>query len=232
MNPFLEIALRTIGSFLILLVLTRLIGKQQLGELNASDFINAIVIGSIGASMATDHKENVSYYIVGIVIFGGLTFFTNYTALKYRPFRKLVEGQPLIVIHNGKVLEKNMSQERYSMDNLVMQLREKNVFDIADVEFAVLESNGELSVLLKSNKQPLTASDLNVPTQYKGFPSKLIIDGNVIQQGLKQNNLTEQWLMDELKKHGIGKIDEVNYASLDAAGNLYIDKRRDELNKL
>ena len=181
--------------------------------------------------MATDHKENVSYYIIGIIIFGALTYFTNYMALKYRSFRKLMEGQPLIVIHNGKVLEKNMSQERYSMDNLIMQLREKNVFDIADVEFAVLEPNGQLSVLLKSNKQPLTCSDLNVSTQYKGIPSGLIIDGNVILQNLKQNNLSEQWLMDELKKHGIGKIDEVNYASLDASGNLYVDKRRDELNK-
>lgn len=229
MNPLLEIALRSIGTFFVLLLITRVIGKEQLGRLNVSDFVNAIVIGSIGASMASDHKENVSFYLVAIIIFGTLTFLANYAALKYRPFRKLVEGQPLIIIHKGKVLEKNMSKERYSMDNLIMQLREKNVFEIEDVEFAVLEPNGQLSVLLKSNKQPLNASDLNVSTQYKGMSSEIIIDGKVILKNLKQNNLSEQWLMDELNKYGIRKIDEVNYASLDYFGNLYIDKYQDEI---
>ena len=229
MNPILEITLRAVGAYLIMLFTTRLIGKEQLGQLTVSDFVNAIAIGSIAAAMATDHKENVIYYIIGMIIFGGLTYFTNYTGLKSRAARKLLEGEPRVVIHNGKVLEKNMSHERYSMDNLTMQLREKNVFNIADVEFAILEPNGQLSVLLKSNKQPLTASDLNIATEYKGVPSEIIVDGKLIQQNLEQNSLSLQWLMDQLKRQGVNRIEDVSYANLDTSGNLYVDKYRDEL---
>ncbi|ABO50655.1 protein of unknown function DUF421 [Desulforamulus reducens MI-1] len=229
MSPIWEIALRSIGAFFALLVITRIVGKEQLGQLTVSDFANAIAIGSIAASMATDHKENVNYYIIGIIIFGSLTYLTNLISLKYRPARKMLEGEPTVMIHNGKVLEKNMSKERYSMDNLTMQLREKNIFNIADVEFAVLEPNGRLSVLLKSNKQPLTASDLKISTNYIGIPSELIVDGKLIKQNLTQNNLSEQWLMDQLKKQGIHNVNEVTYASLDTSGNLFVDKKQDDL---
>ncbi|PHJ39710.1 hypothetical protein P378_01720 [Desulforamulus profundi] len=125
MNPYLEIALRAVAAFLGVILVTRVVGKQQLGELTVSDFVNAIAIGSIAAAMATDHKENVIYYIIGITIFGGLTYLTNFAGLKSRAARKLLEGEPTVVIHNGKILEKNMSKERYNMDNLTMQLREK-----------------------------------------------------------------------------------------------------------
>lgn len=229
MNPFLEITLRSIGAYLFMLFVTRLIGKEQLGQLTVSDFVNAIAIGSIAGAMATDHKENVIYYFIGMIVFGGLTYLTNYTGLKSRAARKLLEGNPEVVIHNGKVLEKNMSKERYNMDNLTMQLREKNVYNIADVEFAILEPNGQLSVLLKSNKQPLTASDLNISTKYKGVASELIVDGKLIQQNLEQNSLSLQWLMDQLKKQGINRLEEVSYASLDSSGNLYVDRYRDDL---
>ena len=229
MNPYFEITLRAVGAYISMLVITRLVGKEQLKELTPGDFVNAIAIGSIAAEMASDHKENVIYYIIAITIFGALTYFTNLLALKYRPARKLLEGQPVIVVHNGKLLEKNMAKERYSIDNLSMQLREKNVFNIADVEFAVLEPNGLLSVLLKSDKQPLTPSDLNISTQYKGISSELIIDGKVIQQNLAQNNLSEQWLMEQLKQQDIDSVNKVNFASLDTSGRLYIDKKQDDL---
>lgn len=127
MTPHLEITLRAVGAFLGVLLLTRLIGKEQLGQLTVGDFVNAIAIGSIAAAMATDHKENVSYYIIGIAVFAGLTILTNYVSLKSRTARKILEGEPVVVIHNGKILEKNMSKQRYSIDSLNMQLREKNV---------------------------------------------------------------------------------------------------------
>lgn len=227
-SPYLEIALRAVGAYIGMLVITRLLGKEQIKELSPGDFVNAIAIGSIAAEMASDHKENVLYYIIAITIFGGLTYFTNLMSFKYRTARKLLEGEPTVIIHNGKILEKNMAKERYSIDNLTMQLREKDVFNIADVEFAILEPNGLLSVLLKSNKLSLTPSDLNISTQYKGISSELIIDGKVVAQNLAQNNLSEQWLMEQLKQQGIN-LNQVNFASLDTSGQLYIDKIQDNL---
>jgi uncharacterized membrane protein YcaP (DUF421 family) len=228
-NPFLEILIRGIGVFIITLLVTRLVGKTQVGQLTVSDFINAIVIGSIGAAAVTDLKENGWYYVFGLLLFGLLTVGAEYLAMKYRPARKLLEGEPTVIIHNGKILEDNMRKLIYHMDDLTMQLRDKGVFNIADVEFAVLEPNGKLSVLLKSQKQPLTPQDLQLPTRYQGIPSEMIIDGVVIQQNLKQNNLTEEWLYQELEKQGIKSIQEVMYASLDTEGKLYVDKRQDTM---
>lgn len=229
MSPHVEIAIRAVGAFILVLLLTRLVGKEQMGQLSVSDFVNAIVIGSIAANMATDHKENVIYYIIGIVVIGGLTYLINYIALKSRSARKILEGEPTVVIHNGKMLEKNMGKMRYSVDHVTMQLREKNVFNIADVEFAVVEPNGELSVLLKSQKQPLTPQDMQIATSYQGIPSELVVDGEIIYQNLHQNRLSKAWLMAELKKQGINDVKDVMYASLDNAGNLYIDKHQDNL---
>ncbi|MEW5897950.1 MAG: DUF421 domain-containing protein [Bacillota bacterium] len=229
MNPFLEILLRGLGAFIMVLIITRIVGKTQVGQLTVSDFINAIVIGSIAAAMVTDIKENAWYYTFGLALFGLLTVGAEYLAMKSRPARKLIEGEPTIVIHNGKILEDNMKKLIYHMDDLMMQLREKNVFNIADVEYAIAEPNGALSVLLKSQKRPLTPQDLQVPTKYEGVPSELVVDGVVIQQNLKQNNLTEEWLYRELEKQGIKSVKEVAYASLDIDGNLYVDKRQDAL---
>jgi len=229
MNPYLEILARGVGAFVGVLVITRAVGKSQVGQLTVADFINAIVLGSIAAAMVTDLKENVGYYIFGLLLFGLLTLLAEYTALKYRPARKLLEGEPTIVIHNGKILEENMKKLLYNMDDLMMQLRLKNAFNIGDVEYAIAEPNGDLSVLLKSHKQPLTPGDMQIPTKYQGVPSELIVDGVVIQQNLKQNNLTEDWLFGELEKQGVKSLQDVMYASLDSDGNLYVDKRQDTM---
>jgi uncharacterized membrane protein YcaP (DUF421 family) len=229
MNPYLEILIRAVGAFVAVLVITRVVGKSQVGQLTVADFVNAIVLGSIAASLVTDLKENGWYYAFGLVLFGLLTLICEYGSLKSRPLRKLLEGEPTVIIHNGKILEHNMKKLTYNLDNLMMQLREKNVFSIADVEFAVAEPNGKLSVLLKSHKQPLTPEHMQIPTRYQGIPSELIVDGVVIQQNLKQNNLTEDWLYRELEKQGVKSVKDVVYASLDSEGNLYVDKKEDTM---
>lgn len=227
MNPYLEIVARAFGAFALILVVVRLVGKSQVGKLTVSDFVNAIVIGSIGASMVVELQERVSYYALGLVIFGALTWVSEFIALKNRPARKLLEGDPTVVVHNGKILEKNMTGLNYHVDDLNMQLREKEVFNIADVEFAVAEPNGELSILLKSQKLPLTPQDMGVPTSYQGIPSELVVDGEIVKQNLQQNNLDEAWLMRELAQKGAHDVKKVTLASLDSQGNLYVDTIED-----
>lgn len=227
MNPYLEIVARAFGAFALILVVVRLVGKSQVGKLTVSDFVNAIVIGSIGAAMVVELQESVSYYALGLVTFGALTWVSEFIAMKNRPARKLLEGDPTVVVHNGKILEKNMTGLNYHVDDLTMQLREKEVFNIADVEFAVAEPNGELSVLLKSQKLPLTPHDMGVPTSYQGIPSELVVDGEIIKQNLQQNNLDEAWLMRELAKKGAHDVQKVTLASLDSQGNLYVDTIED-----
>lgn len=229
MNPYTEILLRAVAAFVGVLLITRLVGKSQVGQLTISDYVNGIVIGSIAATLVTDLGSNPAFFAAGLFAFAALTIGVQQLSLKNRTLRKIFSDEPTVVVHNGKILEKNMARMRYNVDDLLMQLREKGAFNIADVEFAVAEPNGSLSVLLKSDRQPVTPRDLGLSTSYQGLPAELVVDGQVIKQNLVQNNLSEEWLYRELEKQGITSLQEVVLASLDTSGNLYVDRRRDTL---
>jgi uncharacterized membrane protein YcaP (DUF421 family) len=225
-----EVFFQTLLAFGAVVIYARLLGKQQVGQLTIFEYVNGITLGSIAGVLATDIGfERSIFHFSGLTIFATLTFLMGFISLKSRPLRKLISGEPVVVIHNGKILENNMKKMRYNMDELSMQLREQNCFNITDVEFAILETDGNLSVLPKSQKRPLTPADLNIPTEYEGLASELVVDGQIIFQNLKQNNLDGKWLLQELQKQGVTNVGEVAYASLDTAGQLYVDFKKDNL---
>lgn len=158
-----------------------------------------------------------------------LTVLFAFLSLKSLGFRKLVEGEPVIVIQNGKILEKNLLKLRYHSDDLEMQLREKGVFNFNEVEFAVLEPHGKLSVLKKTQHLPVTPQDLNLATKYKGMATEIIKDGDILEQNLVQNHLSREWLIQELKKRNINDPSQISYAALNTDGSLYIDVKNDNL---
>ncbi len=229
MNPYLEILFKSLGAFVAVIFITRLVGKSQVGGLTITDWVNGIVVGSIAASLVTSVGEPAGYYAMGLLLFTTFTILSQWVGMKFRPAHKMLSDEPTVVVHNGKILEGCMRKMRYTIDDLTSQLRQKGAFNIADVEFAIAEPDGQLSVLLKSQVAPVTPQDLNIPTKYQGVPSELVVDGVIIEQNLKQNHLDEDWLLGELQKQGIESLQEVFYASLDSDGNLYIDKKRDDL---
>lgn len=229
MPEIFEVLIRTFGAFFFILVLTRLLNKEQVGQLTFYEYVTGITIGSMAATVAIDTEVRFWPDVLGLTLWVVLTWLMGYAALVSRPARKLLEGEPTVLVHNGKILEKNMGKLRYNLDDLLIQLRNKQAFNIADVEFAILEPNGELSVLLKSQKRPATPEDLQLPTQYEGVPTELIEDGELIYQNLQQVHLNQDWLVRELRKQGVYDLDQVVYASLDAAGKLYFDLKKDQL---
>ncbi|MGI6551895.1 MAG: DUF421 domain-containing protein [Bacillota bacterium] len=225
-----EVFLQTILAFAAIFLYARILGKQQVGQLTVFEYINGITFGSIAAALAVEiGPQETWYHFLGLTVFFLLTYFLGHVALVSRPARKLIAGEPTIVIHNGKILEDKMKKMQYNVDELTMQLREKGYFDLSQVEFAILETNGALSVLPKSQYRPLTPRDLGLKTRYEGMMSEIIVDGQVIYQNLVQNNLDEKWLMEELMKQGIQDLDQVSYAGLGSDGNLYVDKVQDQL---
>lgn len=229
MSPFIETLYRTVVAFLGILVYARILGKQQMSQMTFYDYVTGITFGSIAAAITVEPNEKLWPLIWALTIFALLDYLSGVITEKSRPLRKLIEGEPTILVHNGKIMEHNMAKTRYNMENLTMQLREKDVFDISDVEFAIAETDGVLTVLKKSQKRPATPQDLGIPTSYEGLPSELIVDGKIIYQNLKQNNLDEEWLITQLKAKGFNNPDDIAYASLDVQGNLYVDERRDKL---
>lgn len=227
METYLFGVLKALIAFVVILIMARWLNKEQLSQLTFYDWIVGITIGSMAANLTNEPEGRILEHVVILVVFSAAAYLTGMMTVKSRPLRKLIEGEPTVVIHNGRILEHNMAKLHYNVDNLLNQLREKNVFNIEDVEFALLEGNGGLSVLLKSQKRPLTPSDLGIPTSYEGLSSEIIVDGQVIYQNLKQNNLDEQWLIAELRKRGYNSPRDIVLATLSSDGELYIDNKKD-----
>jgi len=212
--------------FILLITLTRLIGKKLLSQMTFFDFVTGITIGTIAGAFVTTEVRGF-YVLISPVIFTILVILTGILSLTSVRARKLLEGEPLVLIENGKILEKNLRKIRYNVDDLLMQLRVKGVFDLGEVEFAVLESHGQLSVLKKTQNLPVTPKDLNLSTNYKGLSSEIIRDGKIVKENLKQNSLSIDWLRSELSSRNINEVDEVFLATLGTDGSLYGDLRDD-----
>lgn len=221
-----QIFLRAGVAFFTLLILTRILGKQQVSQLTFFDYIIGITVGSIAADIIDSNRSLVSE-LIGLTSWMGFAFLLQVVTLKSRKLGKVIDGDPIVVIRNGKILEQNMAKMRYKTKELLEQLRLKGAFNVADVEFAILETNGDLSVLKKSQHLPVTPDDLNIPTNYSGLSTSLILEGQVIRENLEKCGLTLDWLLNELRAQGISEIKEVLFAALDTSGKLYIDKYND-----
>lgn len=219
------VIIRSIISFFFLLLLVKLIGKQQVSQLTYFDYVVGITIGSIASTLSVQVNENTWATITGMIVWALLAIILAFIGLKSTLFRKVVEGVPEIIIQNGKIDNNILSRNQLSIEDLMSMLRTKDVFNINDVEFAVLEQNGKLSVLLKSQKQPLTPQDMNIPTQYVGLPTNLIMDGCVNMEALRSVNLSKACLDHHLKKEKIMNVEDIFLAQLDTQGNLFIDMK-------
>lgn len=217
-----EIIMRNIAAVTCLFIFARLMGKKQISQLSFFDYVVGISIGSIAAAFSVDKRITYSEGIISLIIWAMLSIFIAYLSLKNLKARKLLEGELTILIENGRIIEENLRKERFNINDLVEELRMKGVFNISDVEFALLETSGRVSIKLKSQKLPVTPSDIGIPTNYQGLSTNLIIDGEIIKNNLMYVKLDETWLTNELGKRGINSAKEVLLASLDTEGNLYV----------
>lgn len=232
LNEALVVVVRGVIGFFTLLIFTRLLGKEQVSQLSFFDYIVGITIGSIAASLTVDLNSRAWPHWIGLLVWTIASLSMQWISLKWRYISKFIEGEPIVVIMNGKIMERAMRKIRYRLSDLLMQLRSQGVFDVSEIEFAVLETDGKISVLRKSQFQPVTPRDLSINTNYLGISSELIYDGVVVEENLKQVNLSREWLDSQLKKNGINDPSEVFFASLDTQGNLYLDKYQDYLEKI
>lgn len=228
MPELMLILIRSILAFIVLLFLTRIMGKKQISQLTFFDYCVGITIGSIAATMSVDQNVKVTNGLMALIIWGGFPLILAYISLKSISFTKMVDGKATIMIQNGKVLEKNMKKNLFTIDELMLSLRDKGVFNISDVEMAVLETNGRLSVMLKTDKQPATPQSLGLsPPQMHG-PTILIMDGKLLERGLKERNLSKKWLLAQIQKQGVSNFNEVFLAQVDSQGNVYVDLYENE----
>lgn len=225
---WLFIVFRAVGSLAILFVLTRILGKKQISQLTFFEYVMGITLGEVAGFMSTDIEGNYLYGVIAIFIWFFIPYVGEKLTLKSKTLRQWFEGKGTVVIKEGKILEDNLKKERYTADELMEQLRTKNVFRAADVEFAVLEASGDLSVLLKKENQPLTPAHLGIKTAPEQEPQTVIIDANILDEPLATIGLNREWLNTELAKLGI-PIENVFLGQVDSYGQLFVDLYDDQL---
>ncbi|WP_245251137.1 DUF421 domain-containing protein [Paenibacillus turicensis] len=145
--------IRSISAFILLLVIARMLGKQTLSNMNFHDFVTAVIMGAIAANLAFNEKMEVTHLLISLIVFTGTSYLLSKLNLRSRKIRLLAEGSPTVLIEGGKVLEQNLSKNKITLDSLNQALRQKEVFDINEVEYALLEVNGQVSVMKKKNSE-------------------------------------------------------------------------------
>lgn len=212
-------------TFFWLLFLTKLMGQRQVGRLTLFDFIIAIMIGSVSAGALNNSRTDMIGAFTSIGTLAIIDIILSVISIKYSKLRRIVQGEPKILIKNGKILNDTLKRTRVNLDDLFMGLRRNKVPNILDVEFAVLEPNGKISVIPKSQSRNIKPKDINIDTNYEGYPVTIIEDGNILEDNLKENNLSIEWVRNELKKQGINNVNNVLVAILDTQGRLFISKK-------
>ncbi len=222
------VIIRSIISFFALLLLVRLMGKQQVAQLTFFDYAVGITIGSIASTLSVQVNENTLATLVGMGTWTVLAILLAVLGVNNVWVRKVVDGEATVVIENGKILEKNLKRIRIPTDELISELRSQGVFNMADVEFAMFEPGGKFSIQKKSQKQPITPNDLNLPTHYDGLPTALIMDGSILTDALQSLKLSKAWLYYQLGKQNLHDVTDISLAQLDTKGILYVDLKGDK----
>ncbi|MEH7178158.1 DUF421 domain-containing protein [Neobacillus vireti] len=220
--------LRITLGFFVLFLLTRIMGRKEISQMTFFNFVSAIAIGEIAASLVVDHQLSIRNGLIALAGWSIYTLIMSYIDIKSVHARKLLTGEPVILIKEGKIMEQALRSCRLDLDSLRAILRQKNVFSMAEVEYAIFETDGKLSVMKKESGQPVTKEDMNISIRKKVFPiaTGVVLDGKITSESLEKLNLNTDWLQQNLQKAGVTSVSEVFYAEIQPDGTLFIDIKR------
>jgi uncharacterized membrane protein YcaP (DUF421 family) len=225
---WLEIVLRTLCAVVVLFLMTKVLGKRQVSQLSFFEYLTGITIGSLAAYISLDLEANWYLGLVGLGVWVGCSLLIEFLQIKSKKARDFIDFKATVLIKDGKILEGNLKKERLSTDELMEQLRKKDVFQVADVEFAIMESSGEINILQTRENLPLTPKDLGIQVAPEKVAQVVVMDGKVMDEPLRVAGFNQGWLVEELDKQG-AKIKDVFLAQVDAYGQLTIDLYDDQI---
>lgn len=209
MSEILQVVLRTLFLYALIIVIFRLMGKREIGELSILDLVVYILIAEMAAMAIELPLGNLLKTVIPMILLMIIQILMAFFSLKSKKFRDIVEGKPVIIINKGKIDETEMKKQRYNFDDLLLQLREKNIRNIADVEFAILETSGKLSVFEKDKNEG-------------GITIPLIIDGEVQEKNLERIEKNNLWLRQQLRERGYKEVKDISFCSFQN-GKFFID---------
>jgi uncharacterized membrane protein YcaP (DUF421 family) len=226
---WLEILSRSAGVFLLTFFLVRIMGRRNVTSLHPFRLVNYGVIAVLAASLTLGRIENYWFGLFALAVWVLAPVAIEYLALRNKRFRDWIMGSGTVLIKDGKIMEENLRRERLSGEELLRELRKRNAFSLADVEFAAMETDGSLDVLLKSDRKPVTPRDLGQAVIPQAEVQTIILDGNILDEPLAAIGLSRGWLQTEITKAGID-VSNIFLGQADSAGDLYLDLFDDNLN--
>lgn len=215
---------RALILYVLIIVCMRIMGKRQLGELQPTELVITILLSEIAAIPMQDNALPLGNSIVAVLLLVGLEIFNSIIVLKSAGCRSILQGNSLVVIRDGVIDQRQLKRLRFTMDDLFDQLRQKDVFDINDVRYAIVETNGQLSVMLKPEKETVTAEMAELPNKTKGLLCMVINDGKFLKRSFAECDMNEEKLYEILEKEGMD-IEEILFMVADREGNYTIVKR-------
>lgn len=222
MDVWVQVLIRSFSLFILLFAAVRLMGKRNIASITPFHMVSYIVIAVLAALVSANVITNPVLGFIALGVWAGGTIAIEYLSLKSKRAHDLIYGKETILIKHGRIMEQSLLKARLTGDELLRALRAKNAFSLADVEFAVLEATGDISVFMKSDKKPVTAHDTGTKVAPLTEPQTVILDGNILNEPLASLGLTRDWLELQLEKLGMS-LDNVFIAQVDSSGELYVD---------
>lgn len=220
------VVIRTLILYTLVIIALRMMGKREIGQLQPFELVVIIMISELAAIPSENVGIPLLSGIIPILVLLLASLTLSLISLKSERARAIISGTPSILIQRGQIIEEELKKNRYNLTDLLEELRIKNVPNISDVEFAVLETNGQLSVFPKSQKRPTIPEDFHITTKFEGLPLSIIMDGNLNHKNLEQAKKDLKWLKKELKQQKVERIEDVFLASLDSSDTLFVQAKK------
>ena len=225
-KEILEVSYRAIISLVTLFLITKILGKKQVSQLSLFDYVIGISIGNFAAEVTINLEAEWINGVVAVLIFGLVAYLVSIITMKSIVARRFFMGSPTIVIQNGKIIKESLKRVKLDINDLLEECRNNNVFDLNQINYALMEANGKLSILLKPEYLPLTPKDMKLNPEKNGLVANVIIDKKIMQENLKQMNKDDKWLLKELKTKKV-KLEDILLCTMDINDKLTIYKQKE-----
>lgn len=225
----LDVIVRSLLSLVTLFLVTKMLGKKQVSQLSLFDYVIGISIGNFAAEMSINLETNYINGTVAVVIFGVVAYIVSILTMKSIHLRRFFMGVPTILIEHGKLLIDGMRKVKFDLNDLLEECRIKGYFDISEIEYAIMETNGTVSILPKGDYKPVTMKDMNLKAGKQGLCANVILDGKIMKNNLKNINKDEKWLLKELKVKGYKELDQILLGTVDINEKLIIYEKNEGL---
>ena len=223
-TEILSIIVRAFCSIIILFVLTKFMGKKQLSQLNFFDYCIGISIGSIAATLALDIEVDFLHPIIAMIVYGLTAMAISFATRKSMSLRRLLTGKATILMEKGKIYYDNLKKTNMDLNDFMTECRNLGYFNLDDIECAIMETNGKISVMPKCEKRPVCPQDMGISPNQDSLVTNLIIDGVLLKQNLHSTGKNEEWLMNMIKAHGLNSYKDVMLAGVDKDNKFSIYK--------